>query len=60
MTYAKQRNFDSIWLGVWEKNFSAIQLYHKRGFEKFGEHTFQMGDDAQTDWLLKKALGIEA
>lgn len=45
-----------IWLGVWEKNPRAIAFYRKWGFEKFGEHIFPIGDDPQTDWLMKKAL----
>ncbi|MFM9840257.1 MAG: GNAT family N-acetyltransferase [Cyclobacteriaceae bacterium] len=58
--YSEQHKFDWIWLGVWEKNFNAQKIYAKWGFEKFGEHVFQMGDDAQTDWLLKRDLGIGA
>jgi diamine N-acetyltransferase len=60
LTYSKQHKFDWIWLGVWEKNFNAQKIYAKWGFEKFSEHVFQMGDDAQTDWLLKRDLGIGA
>jgi ribosomal protein S18 acetylase RimI-like enzyme len=45
-----------IWLGVWEKNTRAIAFYTKWGFEKFGEHPFILGDDLQTDWLMKKTL----
>ncbi len=56
LAYATQNKFDWIWLGVWEKNFNAQKVYAKWGFEKFSEHVFQMGDDAQTDWLMKKAL----
>ena len=57
LSYSKRNKFDWIWLGVWEKNFSAQKVYSKWGFEKFSEHFFQMGADAQTDWLLKKGLG---
>lgn len=45
-----------IWLGVWEKNHRAIEFYQKWGFEKFGTHVFMLGNDAQTDWLMKKEL----
>jgi diamine N-acetyltransferase len=58
LTYSMQNKFDWIWLGVWERNFNAQKVYAKWGFEKFGEHIFQMGTDAQTDWLMKKDLGI--
>jgi hypothetical protein len=41
---------------VWERNFKAQAFYRQWGFERFGEHVFQMGDDAQTDWLLKRKI----
>lgn len=50
------RQVDWLWLGVWEKNFRAQAFYKKWGFEKFGEHVFQMGDDPQIDWLLCRKL----
>ena len=53
---AKQKNARVIWLGVWEKNYKAIAFYSKWGFEQFGEHVFMLGNDPQTDWLMKKAL----
>lgn len=49
---ARSRQTSWIWLGVWERNFRAQAFYRKWGFEKFGEHVFQMGDDPQTDWML--------
>lgn len=54
--YAVENGFDTIWLGVWEKNARAIRFYEKHGFEKFGEHVFMLGNDAQTDWLMKKTI----
>lgn len=44
------------WLGVWEKNQRALSFYISWGFEKFAEHPFQLGDDIQTDWLMKKKI----
>jgi ribosomal protein S18 acetylase RimI-like enzyme len=44
------------WLGVWEHNHPAISFYKKWQFEKFGEHIFMLGDDPQTDWLMKRNL----
>lgn len=46
----------SIWLGVWEKNPRAIKFYTKNGFVPFGQHLFKMGDDEQTDIMMKKKL----
>jgi diamine N-acetyltransferase len=45
-----------IWLGVWEENPKAIRFYEKNGFAAFGKHLFRMGDDEQTDILMKKVL----
>lgn len=45
-----------VWLCVWEKNKRAIDFYTYRGFEKFGECDFILGDDVQRDWMMKKAL----
>ncbi len=56
LDYARQKKYDWLWLGVWEKNEKAQRFYQRWGFEKFSEHVFWMGDDAQTDWLLKKRI----
>ena len=53
---AKEMNFTSIWLGVWEKNTSAINFYLKNGFEKFDQHIFKLGNDEQIDWMMKLKL----
>ncbi len=53
---AKHKGFDVIWLGVWEHNDHALGFYKSFGFEKFGSHVFMVGNDPQTDYLLKKNL----
>lgn len=53
---ARKLGKTTIWLGVWEHNQRAIAFYTKWGFAKFGEHIFALGDDPQTDWLMKKEL----
>lgn len=45
-----------LWLGVWEKNLRALNFYRKNGFEEFGIHTFRLGNDDQTDLMMKKIL----
>jgi ribosomal protein S18 acetylase RimI-like enzyme len=45
-----------LWLGVWEKNLSAIAFYKKMGFLEWRRHSFQMGDELQSDLILKKPL----
>lgn len=47
---------ETMWLGVWERNSVAQGLYAKLGFAQVGEHVFDVGGDAQTDWILVKAL----
>lgn len=42
-----------IWLGVWEKNERAIRFYEKYGFRVFSSHVFTLGEDKQTDLLMK-------
>ena len=53
---AKERNEKKIWLGVWEKNENAIAFYHKMGFVQTGAHSFYMGDEEQTDFIMTKTL----
>jgi diamine N-acetyltransferase len=53
---SREKGYHSLWLGVWEYNPKAIGFYKKWGFEIFGTHIFQLGDDAQTDYLMKKEL----
>lgn len=56
---ARQLNAEYIWLGVWEHNPRAIRFYTKNGFEAFDRHIFILGDDRQTDILMKKILTKE-
>ncbi len=56
MHYAEEQGHDVVWLGVWEHNLKAQEFYKQWGFEKFGDHVFMLGNDKQTDWLLKKRL----
>lgn len=53
---ARKRNYDMIWLGVWEQNERAINFYTRQGFQKFGEHKFMLGNDVQNDLLMKKRV----
>ena len=53
---AQQRNIDYIWLGVWENNFKALNFYRKQGFIEFDQHIFKLGNDEQTDLLMKLSL----
>lgn len=53
---AGRKNYRTMWLGVWEHNFRAQRFYEKFGFIKVGSHVFQLGSDAQTDWVMEKKL----
>jgi ribosomal protein S18 acetylase RimI-like enzyme len=51
---AVKENKKKIWLGVWEKNENAIAFYKKMGFVQTGAHSFYMGDEEQTDFIMTK------
>lgn len=53
---ARIKDSNYIWLGVWEKNERAINFYLKNGFVEFGKHLFQLGNDQQTDIMMKLNL----
>ncbi|MDF2567445.1 MAG: Prolyl aminopeptidase, partial [Oscillospiraceae bacterium] len=48
-----------LWLGVWEFNEKAIRFYNNNGFCKIGEHSFFVGDEEQTDYLLRKDITLD-
>ncbi|GCF94886.1 N-acetyltransferase [Enterococcus florum] len=54
---AREKGREAIWLGVWEKNTRALAFYQKQGFRQVSTHSFLMGDDEQTDLIMKKELG---
>jgi diamine N-acetyltransferase len=54
---SKQKKVDYVWLGVWEKNPRAIRFYQKNGFAEFDKHIFKLGDDEQTDIMMKLKMG---
>jgi ribosomal protein S18 acetylase RimI-like enzyme len=56
LAIAREKEKQLIWLGVWEKNYRAIEFYTKWGFKKFDEHPFVLGDDVQTDWLMRRLV----
>lgn len=53
---AQQSNATYVWLGVWEENKRAIAFYQKNGFVAFDKHIFMLGNDAQTDMMMKREL----
>lgn len=53
---AQSLSLKYVWLGVWEKNTKAIDFYKTRGFYTFDKHPFKLGDDLQTDYLMRLDL----
>ena len=53
---AREKRYQTIWLGVWEHNYRAQRFYEKLGFRVAGNHIFQLGDDPQTDLVMEKKL----
>jgi ribosomal protein S18 acetylase RimI-like enzyme len=53
---AKEKKTKYVWLGVWEENPRAISFYKKNGFVEFDKHIFILGDDEQTDIMMKLIL----
>jgi len=55
LNFAAAKNYEMIWLGVWEHNERAKIFYKKFGFEETGaKHPFPIGSTPQTDhWLFK-------
>ena len=53
---AKQRGYQTLWLGVWEHNPRARAFYRKWNFHEVGTHVFQLGDDPQTDILMQRSI----
>ena len=55
---ARSRDSDYVWLGVWEKNPGAIRFYEKNGFVEFDRHIFKLGEDLQTDIMMRLKLKL--
>ncbi len=53
---ARHYNAEYVWLGVWEENVRAINFYKKNGFVAFDKHIFTLGNDEQTDIMMKLIL----
>ncbi|MGM0523057.1 MAG: N-acetyltransferase family protein [Bacillota bacterium] len=54
--FAISQLLNSLWLGVWEHNERAIGFYRSFGFQIFDHHVFTLGEDKQTDYLMRLTL----
>ena len=57
---AEEKSVEFVWLGVWEHNPRAIRFYEKNGFVAFDKHIFKLGNDEQTDIMMKLKLNKKA
>ncbi|MBM3433878.1 MAG: GNAT family N-acetyltransferase [Bacteroidetes bacterium] len=57
LAWAEAQGTSELWLGVWEHNHLALKFYAQHGFEPVGSHVFMLGDDAQTDLILRRLIG---
>jgi diamine N-acetyltransferase len=57
---ARQNRLDYVWLGVWEHNLRAINFYRKNGFAEIGRHDFMLGNEQQTDIIMRRAISVVA
>ncbi|WP_409417899.1 N-acetyltransferase family protein [Flavobacterium sp. PS2] len=57
---AKEKNVGYVWLGVWEENHRALAFYKKNGFVEFDKHIFKLGNDPQTDIMMKLNIDFSA
>lgn len=55
LNFAIEKNYEVVWLGVWEHNIRAQKFYAKYGFTDSGfTHDFPIGSTPQMDkWLWK-------
>jgi ribosomal protein S18 acetylase RimI-like enzyme len=53
---ARKKHLTVLWLGVWEENHRALNFYKKNGLVEFDKHNFILGNDLQTDVMMKIML----
>ena len=53
---ARSAGYETIWLGVWERNVRAQAFYRKWNFRDVGEQVFLLGSDEQRDIVMERAV----
>lgn len=53
---ARSAGYETIWLGVWERNARAQAFYRKWNFRAVGQQVFQLGSDPQRDIVMERKL----
>lgn len=53
---AARGGYDTLWLGVWERNPRAIAFYQRWGFETVARQPFRLGGELQTDLVMQRSV----
>lgn len=53
---ARAKNFETLWLSVWEENRRAQKFYEKHGFRRVGTVKFPYGKTIGTNFIMEKNL----
>jgi len=53
---ARQSGYETLWLGVWERNEHAQNFYRKWDFSEVGSKEFVVGKDVQKDRIMERRL----
>lgn len=56
ISFSKNENFETLFLGVWQDNNRAIIFYEKFGFTVYATRIFQLGKTICDDYLMKLEL----
>lgn len=54
---ARSRGYETMWLGVWERNARAIGFYEKWGFQPVGDIAFDFEGEWQRDVVMVRGIG---
>jgi diamine N-acetyltransferase len=54
---ARRLGYETMWLGVWERNPRAIGFYEKWGFAAVGEVPFPFEGEMQRDVVMSRVVG---
>lgn len=54
--HARDTSAAALLLTVWENNPRAMRFYQKRGFVHIGDYSFPVGDQLDTDHIMRLAL----
>jgi len=53
---ARSENYQTLWLGVWERNLRAQAFYKKHSFIAVGKHRFTLGTNDQLDLIMSRQI----